>query len=475
MASRLLIAIVVSVIASLCVAAAYQKDEIMQPLRCTCTNEVNNTDGSQYQKNLAELLSSLPAAAGDNGWFYYGTAGTKPDQVLGRYADRNTTQCRDCLAGAPAGITAVCPGSRRVRAVYDACPLKYSSESFSVTDRGSPYLVNAVGPVDEARMAAALHRLMTELARTAADSTLLLANGSTPYDGDSSELHGLAQCTRDLTPTASPPTSAPCRRRTRAAPAARSRCSAATSGTASPPSTSPCRRPRRRLLCLLGRPPEDYLDFGSSCADGGSVSRSSKQGRKDYASEVRIISRLRHRNLVQLIGWCHGGGELLLVYELMPNGSLDTPPLREERRAPMATQLGDFGLARLIDHGRGSHTTVPAGTMGYMDPEYMITGRTSAESDIYSFGVILLEIACGRRPAVVQGEDVIHLMQWVWDSYSKGNILDAADVRLKGEFDIQEMETVMVGGLWCLHDHLSGRLLTCCCQKQHHESFCRNA
>jgi hypothetical protein len=53
------------------------------------------------------------------------------------------------------------------------------------------------------------------------------------------------------------------------------------------------------------------------------VSKGSKQGRKEYASEVRIISRLRHRNLVQLIGWCHGGGELLLVYELMPNGSLD--------------------------------------------------------------------------------------------------------------------------------------------------------
>jgi len=54
------------------------------------------------------------------------------------------------------------------------------------------------------------------------------------------------------------------------------------------------------------------------------VSKTSKQGRKEYISEVRIISRLRHRNLVQLIGWCHGGGELLLVYEFMPNGSLDT-------------------------------------------------------------------------------------------------------------------------------------------------------
>lgn len=53
------------------------------------------------------------------------------------------------------------------------------------------------------------------------------------------------------------------------------------------------------------------------------VSKGSKQGRKEYASEVRVISRLRHKNLVQLIGWCHGGRELLLVYELMPNGSLD--------------------------------------------------------------------------------------------------------------------------------------------------------
>jgi serine/threonine protein kinase len=54
------------------------------------------------------------------------------------------------------------------------------------------------------------------------------------------------------------------------------------------------------------------------------VSKGSKQGRKEYASEVRVISRLRHKNLVQLIGWCHGDGNLLLIYELMPNGSLDT-------------------------------------------------------------------------------------------------------------------------------------------------------
>ena len=103
-------------------------------------------------------------------------------------------------------------------------------------------------------------------------------------------------------------------------------------------------------------------------------------------------------------------------------------------------KLGDFGLARLVDHGRRSHTTVLAGTMGYMDPECMITGQASAESDVYSFGVVLLEIACGRRPMVARhGEDgvVVHLVQWVWEFYGRGAILDAADARLVGEFDVR--------------------------------------
>jgi serine/threonine protein kinase len=64
------------------------------------------------------------------------------------------------------------------------------------------------------------------------------------------------------------------------------------------------------------------------------VSKGSKQGKKEYVSEVRIISQLRHRNLVQLIGWCHGGGELLLVYELMPNGCLDTHLHNSEKILP---------------------------------------------------------------------------------------------------------------------------------------------
>ncbi|KAL3538728.1 hypothetical protein ACH5RR_002094 [Cinchona calisaya] len=223
------------------------------------------------------------------------------------------------------------------------------------------------------------------------------------------------------------------------------------------------------------------------------VSKGSKQGLKEYASEVKIISQLRHRNLVQLIGWCHDKSELILVYELMPNGSLDSHlyrqsspmkwPVRYKIAQDVASallylheewercvvhrdikpsnimldsgfnaKLGDFGLARLVDHEKGSQTTILAGTMGYMAPECVITGKANKESDVYSFGVVALEIACGRRPfnAGAQ-EDQVRTVEWVWSLYGMGKLLEAADPKLNGDFDEQEMERLMVVALWCSH------------------------
>lgn len=123
--------------------------------------------------------------------------------------------------------------------------------------------------------------------------------------------------------------------------------------------------------------------------------------------------------------------------------------------ASFNAKLGDFGLARLVDHDRQSHTTVLAGTVGYMDPECMVTGSASTTSDVYSFGVVVLEIACGRQPIVVvqdtKEQTTMHLVHWVWKCYSHGKILEAADPRLNGEFDSEEMERVMVTALWCAH------------------------
>jgi serine/threonine protein kinase len=232
------------------------------------------------------------------------------------------------------------------------------------------------------------------------------------------------------------------------------------------------------------------------------ISKSSQQGRKEYVSEVTIISRLRHRNLVELVGWCHRSGEFLLVYELVPNGSLEahlygagralTWPSRYEialglgsallylheecKRcvvhrdvkpsnimldASFAAKLGDFGLAKLLDHGSSQETLVLAGTMGYMDPEYAASGRACTASDVYSFGIVLLEICCGRKPVLLrlsQDESIKSvLLEWVWDLYGRGETLQAVDKRLDGDFDEKQMQCVLAVGLWCAHPDRAAR------------------
>ncbi|KAF7848128.1 hypothetical protein BT93_L2268 [Corymbia citriodora subsp. variegata] len=242
----------------------------------------------------------------------------------------------------------------------------------------------------------------------------------------------------------------------------------------------------------FGRVYEGYLSDANSRVAIKKIRAESKQGVKEYATEVKIISQLRHKNLVQLVGWCHEKKELLLVYELMPNGSLDSHLFNSEafltweRRYKIAqdiasallylhegwmqciihrdikpsnimldsdstAKLGDFGLARLVDRAKGSQTTIPAGTMGYMAPECLYTGRASKESDMYSFGAVLLEIACGRRLIELRekGRETQLMMQWVWELYGAGKLLHAVDPKLGEHFDKKQMECLMIVGLWC--------------------------
>ena len=119
------------------------------------------------------------------------------------------------------------------------------------------------------------------------------------------------------------------------------------------------------------------------------------------------------------------------------------------------TKLGDFGLARLVDHAQGRYTTGLAGTFGYMAPECIRTGKASKESDIFSFGVVALEIACGRRAVEPEmDERQVVLVPWVWELYGKESLVDPVDQRLCGDFDGKQIERLMIVGLWCAHpDH----------------------
>ncbi|XP_057868323.1 L-type lectin-domain containing receptor kinase IX.1 [Cryptomeria japonica] len=210
----------------------------------------------------------------------------------------------------------------------------------------------------------------------------------------------------------------------------------------------------------------------------------------------KSISKFQAR----FLGWCHRKDDLLLVYELLSNGSLDKylfgeteDALNWDRRYSIAcgiasalvylhedrhesvvhrdikasnvmldsnfkAKLGDFGLARVMEREKGGHTTAPAGTIGYIAPEAVTTGKATRESDVFSFGALSLEIACGRRPADWSLiEHNCRVVEWVWHLHGQHRILDAADEKLGGNFNGEEMERLMKVGLLCSHPDPNAR------------------
>ncbi|KAL1568261.1 L-type lectin-domain containing receptor kinase S.1-like [Salvia divinorum] len=224
------------------------------------------------------------------------------------------------------------------------------------------------------------------------------------------------------------------------------------------------------------------------------VSHDSQQGLREFMAEISSIGRLQHKNLVQLKGWCRKRNELMLVYDFMPNGSLNNWIFHNPRKllcwegrkrvladvaeglsylhhgwdqvvvhrdikssnvlldSDLRGRLGDFGLAKLYTHGQVPSTTRVVGTLGYLAPEVATMASPTAASDVYSFGIVLLEVSCGRKPIEMGVEDEEELlMDWVRRRYLEGRILEVADARIEGEYVVGEMEAVLKLGLSCCH------------------------
>ncbi|XP_042498966.1 L-type lectin-domain containing receptor kinase IV.2-like [Macadamia integrifolia] len=226
------------------------------------------------------------------------------------------------------------------------------------------------------------------------------------------------------------------------------------------------------------------------------VSHDSRQGMREFIAEIISIGKLQHRSIVKLLGYCRRKGELLLVYDFMPNGSLDKflfdhlsttiktklswnhrfqiiksvasalLYLHEEWEQVVVHRdvkssnvmldkelngrLGDFGLARLYDHGGDPKSTHVVGTFGYLAPELSRTGKASPCVDVFAFGVFLLEVACGRRPIEAGASEECHvLVEWVISSWSRGEILETVDPKLEMNYEVEEMELVLKLGLLC--------------------------
>ncbi|KAG7964858.1 hypothetical protein I3843_09G192000 [Carya illinoinensis] len=228
------------------------------------------------------------------------------------------------------------------------------------------------------------------------------------------------------------------------------------------------------------------------------VSHESRQGMREFVAEIVSIGRLRHRNLVSLLGYCRCKGELLLVYDYMPYRSLDRylfgqPKitlnweqrfrvlkgvasgllyLHEEWKqvvvhrdvkasnvlldGAMNGRLGDFGLARLYDRGTDPQTTHVVGTLGYLAPEHTRSGKATTSTDVFAFGAFLLEVACGRRPIEQRAEDSL-LVDWVFSYWNRGEILEARDRNLGADYVVKELELVLKLGLLCSHTEPAAR------------------
>ncbi|VAH45148.1 unnamed protein product [Triticum turgidum subsp. durum] len=529
-----------------------------------CDNSRNYTANSGFQSNLKQLSTTLPTESSSSPTLFATAAvGAIPDTAyalsLCRGDTTNASACGDCVANAFRDAQQVCSYNMDVTIYYDPCYLRFSNQNFLTSiDNTKRHIMpngeNVTSPA--ATFDAAVGVLLAAVADYAAlNSSRRFGTGVEDLDVSTPRIYAMAQCTPDMAP-------ADCRsclegivsvmpkhfsRRQGGrilglrcnyrfelyppfsdspllhlpAPASGVTPSVDGDGDSGNWESVPNINLPMLDLSALEVATENFSEgnklgeggFGAvykgSLADGQEIavkrlSQGSAQGIAELKTELVLVAKLQHKNLVRLIGVCLEEHEKLVIYEYMPNRSLDTILFDPERSkhldwgkrfkiingiarglqyvhedsqlkiihrdlkasnvlldSDLNPKISDFGLARLFEGDQSKDVTNRVvGTFGYMAPEYVVRGHYSTKSDVFSFGILVLEIITGRRNCgSYNSEQSVDLLSLIWEHWTSGTILEIADPSLASRSSVPEEEilTYVHIGLMCVQESPADR------------------